>query len=99
MELAKRLVASQKVPVCFLNGAVGGTRIDEHQATATDHGDLKTIYGRTLWRVRQARLTHGIRAVLWHQGESDQGADGPGGGYGWEAYRQQFIDLSAAWEA
>lgn len=98
MELAERLVASQKVPVCIINGAVGGTRIDEHQPTPKDRGDLNTIYGRTLWRVQQARLTHGIRAVIWHQGESDQGADGPTGGYGWETYQRYFIELSAAWK-
>ena len=98
MELAGRLVASQKVPVFVINGAVGGTRIDEHQPTPKNHGDLKTIYGRTLWRVQQAKLTHGIRGIIWHQGESDQGADGPTGGYGWETYRRFFKDLSAAWK-
>ena len=51
-----------------------------------------------LWRVQQARLTHGIRAVLWHQGESDQGSDGPTDGYGWETYQQYFLDMSAAWK-
>ena len=60
--------------------------------------DTRTIYGRLLWRVQQAKLTHGIRGVLWHQGENDQGADGPTGGYGWETYRQYFIDLAAAWK-
>ena len=98
MELAKRLVASQKVPVFIINGAVGGTRIDEHQPTPANRADLKTIYGRALWRVQQAKLTQGIRAVIWHQGESDQGADGPTGGYGWETYLQFFVDLSAAWK-
>ena len=44
------------------------------------------------------RLTHGIRGVLWHQGENDQGADGPTGGYGWETYQQYFIDMAAAWK-
>jgi len=48
--------------------------------------------------VQQARLTHGIRALLWHQGESDQGSDGPAGGYGWESYQQYFLDMSAAWK-
>ena len=48
--------------------------------------------------MRQARLTHGIRGVLWHQGENDQGADGPTGGYGWETYQQYFVDMSAAWK-
>lgn len=98
MELAKRLVASQKVPVFIINGAVGGTRIDEHQATPGNHVDLKTIYGRMLWRLQQARMTHHIRAVIWHQGESDQGADGPTGGYGWETYQQLFVEMSAAWK-
>jgi hypothetical protein len=51
-----------------------------------------------LWRVRQARLTHGIRGVLWHQGENDQGADGPTGRYGWATYQQYFVDMSAAWK-
>ncbi len=98
MELARRLVESQKVPVCILNGAVGGTRIDQHQRNNADPEDVATIYGRLLWRVHQARLTHGIRGVLWHQGENDQGADGPTGGFGYETYRQYFLDLSSAWK-
>ncbi len=97
MELGRRLVETHKVPVCLINGAVGGTRIDQHQRNAADPEDTTTIYGRLLWRTRQAKLTHGIRGILWHQGENDQGADGPTGGYGWETYRQYFIDLAAAW--
>jgi hypothetical protein len=98
MELAKRLVYSQKIPIFIINGAVGGTRIDQHQRCETNHTDLTTIYGRMLWRVEQARLTHGIRGVLWHQGESDQGSDGPDGGYGWQTYQQYFVEMSAAWK-
>lgn len=98
MELARHLVKNHKVPVCFINGAVGGTRIDQHQRSAPDPEDMTTIYGRLLWRVRRAKLTHGVRAVLWHQGENDQGADGPTGGYGGETYRQYFIDLAASWK-
>jgi len=98
MELARLLVERQKVPVCILNGAVGGTRIDQHQRNRSDPEDVGTIYGRLLWRVRQAGLTHGIRGVLWHQGENDQGADGPSGRYGWETYRDDFISMAAAWK-
>ncbi|QJW98299.1 DUF2341 domain-containing protein [Frigoriglobus tundricola] len=98
MELARRLVETHKVPICLINGAVGGSRIDQHQRNAAAPEDTTTIYGRLLWRVRKARLTHGIRGVLWHQGENDQGADGPTGGFGWETYRQYFIDLAAAWK-
>lgn len=98
MELGKRLVESQKVPVFILNGAKGGTRIDQHQRNDEDPTDLETIYGRMLWRMREARLTHGIRGVIWHQGESDQGAAGPDGGYGWETYQRYFVDMSADWK-
>lgn len=98
MVLARRLVESNRVPVCILNGAVGGTRIDQHQRNAANPTDPQSIYGRLLGRARQARLTHGIRAVFWHQGENDQGADGPTGGFGWETYREYFHDLTAAWK-
>ncbi len=98
LELGRRLVESQKMPICIINGAVGGSRIDVHQRNPADPEDVTTIYGRMLWRVRQAKLTHGIRGVLWHQGENDQGADGPTGRYGWETYQQYFVDMSAAWK-
>ena len=96
--LARHLVEQHHLPVCIINGAVGGSRIDSHQRNPADPGDLTTIYGRLLWRVQQAGLTHGIRGVFWHQGENDQGADGPTGGFGWETYRACFIDLAAAWK-
>ena len=98
MELAKRLVESQKIPIFIINGAVGGTRIDQHQRNDADPTDLKTIYGRMLWRAQQAKLTHGIRGILWHQGESDQGSDGPDGGYGSETYEKYFVEMSADWK-
>ena len=98
MVLGNRLVESHQIPICMINGAVGGTRIDQHQRDAEDPTAVNTIYGRLLWRVREAGLTHGIRGIFWHQGENDQGADGPSGGYGWETYRQLFIDLAAAWK-
>ena len=96
--LGKRLVEAHQIPICLINGAVGGTRVDQHQRNPADPEDASTIYGRLLWRVRQAKLTHGVRAVLWHQGENDQGADGPTGRWGWETYREFFIDMAAGWQ-
>ncbi len=77
-------------------------RRNAHRSAPAQPGrpeDMTTIYGRLLWRVRQAKLTHGVRGILWHQGENDQGADGPTGGFGWETYRQYFIEMAAAMEA
>ncbi len=98
MELAKQLLVSQKMPIFIVNAAAGGTRIDQHQRSSENPTDLTTIYGRMLWRVQQAGLTHGIRGILWHQGENDQGSAGPTGGYGWETYQQLFVEMSAAWK-
>jgi hypothetical protein len=98
MELAKRLVESDKMPIFIINGAVGGTRIDQHQRNEADPTDLTTIYGRALWRVQQAKLTCGIRGILWHQGENNQGAASPGGDYDWKSYEDYFVELSAAWK-
>ena len=98
LELAKRLLASQKVPIFMINAAAGGTRIDQHQRSESNPTDLTTLYGKMLWRVQQAKLSHGIRGILWHQGENDQGSDGPTGGYGWESYHRLFLEMSAAWK-
>jgi hypothetical protein len=97
MELAKRLVASQKMPIFIINGAVGGTRIDQHQRNQANPTDLSTIYGRMLWRVQQAWLTHGIRGILWHQGENNQGSAAPTGDFDWKSYQQYFVEMAAAW--
>jgi hypothetical protein len=97
-DLAKRLVAAHQLPICIINGAVGGTMICEHLRNPANPADLTTIYGRLLWRVQQARLTHGIRGLLWHQGEADQGTLGPTGDYNYKSYHQNFVELSAAWK-
>ena len=98
MVLANNLVETYRIPVCIMNGAVGGTRIDQHQRNEANHKDPATIYGRLLARIEGAKLTHGIRGVLWHQGENNQGSSSPTGDYDWKSYQQYFIDLSAAWK-
>jgi hypothetical protein len=101
MDLATNLWATYDMPICIINGAVGGTRIDQHLPNPTDHYDNSVphkIYGDLLTRVGAARLTHGIRGLLWHQGEADQGTLGPTGDYDYKSYHQYFVDLSAAWK-
>ena len=86
MSIARKLVEDEKIPVCMLNGAVGGTRIDQHLPDPVDRlnstDKAHSIYRNLLRRVVDARLTHGIRGVFWHQGEADQGFDGPDNCFG-----------------
>ena len=98
VELGKTLIETHKIPICIINGAQGGTRVDQHQRNETAPTDVTTIYGRLLWRLQQAKLTHGVRAVLWHQGENDQGESGATGTFGWVNYQDYFIRMSASWK-
>ena len=100
-DLAVTLAATYNMPICILNGAVGGTRIDQHQANPTNHFDTSAtyqIYGTLLNRVAGAKLTHGIRGIFWHQGENNSGAAAPTGDWDYKSYQQYFVDLSAAWK-
>ncbi|MEI7899502.1 MAG: DUF2341 domain-containing protein [bacterium] len=99
--LASNLVSSCHIPICIINDSVGGTRIDQHQANPADHysaGSSYSIYASILTRVAAAKLTHGIRGVLWHQGENNSGAAAPTGDWDYKSYQQYFVEMSAAWK-
>jgi hypothetical protein len=96
--LADRLVTAHKIPICMINGAVGGTRIDQHQRNESKPEDRDTIYGRLLTRIKAAKLTHGIRGVLWHQGENNSGAAAPTGDWDYKSYQRYFVEMSACWK-
>ncbi len=107
MVLAEDMVSKYHIPICIINGAYGGTRIDQHQPNPANRRDTSgdnpyanpyKIYGCLLTRIEAARLTHGIRGVLWHQGENNQGSASPTGDYDWKSYQQYFVDMSAAWK-
>ncbi len=69
--LAKTLLDSFDIPICVINGAVGGTYITQHTSTPGNAADLNSIYGRLLYRVQKAGLENNIRGILYFQGESD----------------------------
>ena len=100
-DLALTLSATYNMPICIINGAVGGTRIDQHQPNPADHtqpGSLYSIYATLLNRVAGATLTYGIRGVFWHQGENNSAAAAPTGDWDYKSYQQYFVDMSAAWK-
>ncbi|MFM8577618.1 MAG: sialate O-acetylesterase, partial [Planctomycetaceae bacterium] len=101
--LANRLVANHRMPICIINGAVGGTRIDQHRPNPAEHGlpgeaNVHAIYANLSNRVTKAKLNHGIRGLFWHQGEQNQGSGGIDSDYDYKFYQQYFVDISAAWK-
>ena len=71
LRLANQLKDTQSLPILVINGAFGGTKVAQHQRNDAEPSDVSTIYGRLLWRVQQAGVAGAVRAIFWHQGESD----------------------------
>ncbi len=89
LRMAEVLVREHRVPVAVINGARSGTRIVDHLRDESDHDSLDTLYGRLLFRVREAGVADSARALLWYQGESDN----------WDPdhYAEDFDALYDAW--
>ncbi len=90
LRMAQELVDRGGVPVAILNGAVGGTWIGWHQRDDDDPERLSTNYGRLLYRARRAGLADAARALIWYQGESNQGRNP-------QTYRESFHALYEDW--
>lgn len=69
--MAKNLLDSFNIPICLINGAVGGTSISQHMPTFGNSLNLNSIYGRLLYRTQKAQLQNNITGIIYYQGESD----------------------------
>jgi len=69
--MARQILDSFSMPVCILNGAVGGTPVNYHLADPNDHYNTNTNYGRLLTRAKNAGLDQNISGIFYFQGESD----------------------------
>ena len=89
LRMGRLLVERHQVPIAILNGAEGGKPIEYFQRNDSNPTDTATNYGRMLSRVRAAGLEHGIRAILYYQGEND--------GSNAQGHRSGWISLHEAW--
>ncbi|MCY7349570.1 MAG: T9SS type A sorting domain-containing protein [Cytophagaceae bacterium] len=90
MELQRLITQTYQVPVCIINGGVGGTPIDFHYRNEANPTDLNTAYGRVLYRTQKAGLTPAVRAIFWRQGEAEGYFNRPG-------YNALFDPIYQAW--
>jgi hypothetical protein len=61
-------IEREHVPTCCINGGASGTNIQSHERGAVPQ-DLRSIYGRMLYRVKRAGLAAAARFLVWDQGE------------------------------
>ena len=90
MELAKLLVEKHQIPVCIINGGSGSSTIAENMLYP-EKSSLETSFGRLAYRVDQAGLKNGIKAIFYHQGESDSNKR-------YLSYADKFDRLNKDWK-
>ena len=91
MELSRLIVEKHKVPVCIINGGSGSSSIEENMLYP-QQPSLETSFGRLAYRVDQAGLKDKVKAIFWHQGETNSNNV-----EGYKTYFDNFDQLLADW--
>jgi len=73
IHMGRILIDELGIPIAIINNARGGQPISYFKRNDNNTEDIETNYGRLLFRAKNAGVTNNIRAVLWYQGESDEG--------------------------
>jgi len=92
MELMKQIVEEHQVPVCIINGGSGSSSIEQNMLYP-EKSSLETGFGRLAYRVDQAGLKGKIKAIFWHQGETNSNGD-----KNYDSYAENFDQLLTDWK-
>ncbi|MEP7195726.1 MAG: sialate O-acetylesterase [Saprospiraceae bacterium] len=71
MFMAKKLIETYKIPICIMNGGVGGTTIEQHQRNDINPYEPNSIYGSLNYRMLKSGLANAVKGIFWYQGESN----------------------------
>ncbi len=93
LRLQELMLNEYGIPTCVINGGSGGSSISYNLPNEDDHMDLTTTYGRLLYRATKAHVQNDVKAIFWHQGESDTYPPDD------SLYLDRFSQLRQAWHA
>jgi hypothetical protein len=99
MRLGSNLAGAENIPIAIINGSNPGQRISYFKRNDNNPSDPNTNYGRLLIRITESGLKNNIRAILWHQGESDIVGALSTSGLTTDQYKNAFTDLVNDWKA
>ena len=91
MRLQQLILQEFNMPTCIINGGSGGSTISYNLPDTSDRMNLTTTYGRLLYRATKAHVANQVKAMFWHQGESDSYETESG------YYAARFDTLYNAW--
>tara|TARA_R110002012_G_scaffold216372_4_gene387486 strand:- start:17801 stop:19333 length:1533 start_codon:yes stop_codon:yes gene_type:complete len=92
MELARLIIEEHQIPVCIINGGSGSSSLEENMLYP-EQPSLETSFGRLAYRVNQAGLKDQVKAIFWHQGETNTNTK-----EGYQNYPANFDTLKRDWE-
>lgn len=84
-----------QMPTCIINGAYGGSSINQHMISASPNQipmDLTTLFGALNYRVEQAQVKNHIKGLIWYQGETQVSELGA------HSYTDSLLQLMNGWE-
>ncbi len=91
LRLQELILEQFAMPTCIINGGSGGSTISYNLPDTVDRMNLSTTYGRLLYRATKAHVADHVKAIIWHQGESDSYPDQA------DLYASRFDTLYTAW--
>ncbi len=82
LKLQYELEKELRVPICLINGAVGGTGMDQHHIFEQDpfyyiDSPPQYLFGSLLTRVYYSGLENYIKAIIWFNGEDECSSANP----------------------
>jgi hypothetical protein len=92
IRLMKQLVEDHKIPICIINGGSGGSSIEYNLPKENDLISMNSTYGRLLYRAKKAGVANDVKALIWHQGESNSREES------YSNYANNFDTLYQAWK-
>ena len=89
LTLQRLILQTYGIPTAVMNGAQGGTGIDDLAfRDAGNPANLGTYYGQLLFRAQWAGMAKQVKAIIWKQGEYEAGS-----GAKLSTYEAQFKKL------
>jgi tetratricopeptide (TPR) repeat protein len=93
-QAATDIVTTQKIPIAVINGGLSGSTIEQHFRDNANPLNIRSWYGRMLWRTKTSGLANVAKVMVWYQGESNANA-----GYGdkfttlWNGWKLDYPNL------
>ena len=88
IKLAENLIEKYKIPLCIINGAVGGGPIEQNLRNNSDPDDPTTIYGRLLYRMHRSGMDTCAKGLIWYHGAANTIIN----------YYQNFTSIYNSWK-